>query len=113
MTDGLKTSDLQAMAAKADSTDRRRELRLPCDPSTVTIEVADDEHPVRGEVVDVSRSGFFLRLSRQVSGGQLLRATFAHMIVLGKVRHCHANSAGTFDTGVEILDIEHAENPHA
>lgn len=85
---------------------RRQEIRLPCDPGDVRLELDGCAEPVEGRIVEVSRSGFQLRLGTVVPVGELVRVIRANTIISGEIRYCRPNDEGSFDTGVAILDLQ-------
>jgi len=93
-------------SAEAAGRNRRQEMRLPCDPGHVLLESAGHPEPVEGQIVEVSRSGLQLKLRTPVSAGESVRITRAGMIISGQIRYCRPNDAGSFDTGVAILDVQ-------
>jgi hypothetical protein len=88
---------------------RRREMRLTCDPGDVLLELAGRPEPVEGRIVEVSRSGLLLRLGNSVPAGESVRVTRAGTIISGQIRYCRPNQAGSFDTGVAIHDFQHVQ----
>jgi hypothetical protein len=107
MQDTVKDARQVKMPRARTAVDRRRELRLPCDRSTVLIELPGKAEQLQGEIIDVSRSGIFVRLDSQLNGGDSLRAILPHMTISGKVRYSRPNAQNSFDTGIEILDVEY------
>jgi hypothetical protein len=85
---------------------RRQEMRLPCDPGDVLLELAGYPKPVEGHIVEVSRSGLQLRLGTFVPAGESVRVTRAGTIISGQIRYCRPNDAGSFDTGIAIFDVQ-------
>jgi hypothetical protein len=92
---------------EAAGRNRRREMRLQCDPANVVLDITGHSEPVEGQIVEVSKSGLQLRLENSVPAGQTVRVTRASMIINGQIRYCRPNDAGSFDTGVEILDVQY------
>ena len=85
---------------------RRQELRLPCDPGTVLLESVAHPEPVKGQIVEVSKSGLQLRLETPLPAGESVRITGANMVISGQIRYCRPNESGSFETGVAILDVQ-------
>jgi hypothetical protein len=92
---------------EAAGRNRRRELRLQCDPANVVLDRTGRHEPVDGQIVEVSKSGLQLRLETSVPAGEAVRVTRASMIINGQIRYCRPNEAGSFDTGVEIFDVQY------
>src|SRR5580704_7530587 len=109
MPDNSVSTGKRATADDADAAgrNRRREMRLQCDPANVVLEITGHPEPVEGQIVEVSKSGLQLRLENSVPGGEAVRVTRASMIINGQIRYCRPNDAGSFDTGVEILDVQY------
>jgi hypothetical protein len=92
--------------AEAEGRNRRQEMRLPCDPGDVRLELDGSPEPVEGHIVEVSKSGFQLRLGTVVPVGESVRVIGANTVISGEIRYCRANDEGSFDTGVAILDFQ-------
>ncbi len=92
--------------AEAGARNRRQELRLPCDPGDVRLELDGYSEPIEGRIVEVSKSGFQLRLGTAVPVGRLVRIISSNAIISGEIRNCRPNDEGLFDTGVAILDFQ-------
>ena len=96
---------------EAAARNRRQEPRLPCDPSDVLLEMAGFPGSVAGRnivgrIVGVSKSGLTLTIGTFVRVGESVRVTRAGTIISGRVRYCRPNDAGSFDSGIAILDIQ-------
>jgi hypothetical protein len=109
MPDNSTNIDKRAIADddEAAGRNRRREMRLQCDPANVVLEVAGHSEPVEGQIVEVSKSGLQLKLETSVPAGESVRVTRASMVINGQIRYCRPNGSGSFDTGVEILDVQY------
>jgi hypothetical protein len=89
---------------------QRREMRFQCDPASVLLEAAGHPEPAEGQIVEVSKTGLKLRLrTSSHATSESVRITHARMIVNGQIRHYRPNDDGAFDTGVEIVDVRHAD----
>jgi len=82
-------------------------MRLQCEPTSVLLELAGHPEPVAGQIVQVSNSGLHLRMGTSVLVGESVRVTRTSMIISGQIRYCQPNDAGSFDTGVLILDVQY------
>jgi PilZ domain len=83
---------------------RRREKRIPCNPSRVRITAEGDLATIEGYVVDVSQSGLklgtdkYLRIEARVAvemNGLLIRGTIRYRCV-------PKTSSGSFEMGMKI-----------
>src|SRR5579863_9260100 len=82
---------------EAAGRNRRREMRLQCDPANVVLEIVGHHEPVEGQIVEVSKSGLQLRVETLVPAGESVRVTRASMIINGQIRYCRPNAFGSFD----------------
>ena len=85
--------------------ERRKETRYDTGNCTAEILLTEPEMILRGNVVDVSRSGLRLRTHCHLEAQRMLTVRFGAIVVAGRVRYCTLNQDNTFDTGVLICDI--------
>jgi hypothetical protein len=84
--------------------ERRREARYPThDPAELEIMSSGDE-PLYGTVLDVSRSGLRIAVSRRISRGEQVKVKLQQNVIFGEVRYCRAVSGG-FHVGLKIQDL--------
>ena len=85
------------------SSERRSEIRTPCDaiPALIRTNAA----PLPAQILDISLSGVRLRLNSCLAVGTDVTVSFNNTIALGNVRYCRANPDHTFDAGLRIEDV--------
>jgi hypothetical protein len=95
------------VAAPEKILERRSEARYQTqDPAEIEL-LTGSSDPFYGTILDVSRSGLRMALSRRVSRGQQVKVTLHRNVIFGEVRYCRAVSAG-FQAGVKIQDLVRA-----
>jgi len=97
----------QAPAAQAPATqgiERRSEARYQTqDPAEIEI-LPGPAEPFYGTVLDVSRSGLRVALSKRISRGEQVKVKLHRNVIFGEVRYCRAVSNG-FQVGLRIQDL--------
>lgn len=96
-----------AVAAAAPSdldAERRTEARyVTQDPAEFEI-LPGPSQPIRGTIVDVSRSGLRVTLPQRIGRGEQVRVKLQDNVILGEVRYCRAVS-GAFQAGIQIRNL--------
>jgi hypothetical protein len=88
----------------ASDGERRREARYPTkDPAELQIMFSGDE-PFYGTVLDVSRSGLRIALSKRISRGEQVKVRLQQNVIFGEIRYCRAVPGG-FQAGLKIQDL--------
>ncbi|SRR6266567_3830764 len=82
-----------------------RQKRIPCNPTCVLVHVQDRDNPLEAQVLDVSKSGFLLRLGSFLCVGACVRVSLGRLIITGEIRYCRENGPFSFDAGLEISDV--------
>ena len=84
--------------------ERRSEARYQTqDPAEIEILPGPSE-PFYGTVLDVSRSGLRIALSRRISRGEQVKVKLHRNVIFGEVRYCRAVPKG-FQAGLQILSL--------
>jgi hypothetical protein len=83
---------------------RRREKRIPCDPSRVRITTEGGLATVEGYVVDVSRSGLKLRTDEYFRIGVPVAIEMDGLLIRGTIRYRCAQKTkpASFEIGMKI-----------
>jgi hypothetical protein len=93
-----------SVLATEQAADRRTEIRYPAqDPAELEILPGPTE-TVFGTVLDVSRSGLRVALSKRIDRGVQVQIKLYDNIIFGEVRYCRAVS-GAFHVGIRIQDL--------
>ena len=96
------------------SRERRSEPRFsaqgPCDVAVIT---PGSAFSVRGEVVDLSRSGAGVLLPCALAPGRELTIRTGRLVLFGTVLHSRPEGNGQFRTGIRLRDVFELENPPA
>jgi hypothetical protein len=94
--------------------DRRTEIRYPAqDPVELEI-MPGPTQPIFGTVLDVSRSGLRVALSKRIDRGVQVKVKLHDNDIFGEVRYCRSVS-GSFHAGIRIKDLVRpvaCENQH-
>jgi len=88
----------------AQATDRRSEARYPAQAPAELEILPLSTGPLYGTVLDVSRSGLRIALTRRLDRNQKVRVTLSGNVIFGEVRYCRAVSAG-FQAGIRIENL--------
>jgi PilZ domain len=90
--------------ASEKDADRRSEIRYPAqDPAELEILPGPSE-PIFGTILDVSRSGLRVALSKRIDRGEQVKVKLHNNDIFGEVRYCRAVS-GAFHVGIRIKDL--------
>lgn len=90
--------------AKPDVFERRSEARYPAhDPAEIEI-LRGPAEPVYGMILDVSRSGLRVALTKRVDRGAHVKVKLHGNVIFGEVRYCRSVS-GAFQAGIRIQDL--------
>jgi hypothetical protein len=88
----------------AATSERRREARYPTqDPAELEILFSGDE-TIYGTVLDVSRSGMRIALSKRINRGEQVKVKLQQNVIFGEIRYCRAVPGG-FQAGLKIQDL--------
>jgi hypothetical protein len=102
---GTATNGEASMPVTKDFVEqRRREKRIPCDPSRVRITAEGSLATVGGYVVDVSRSGLKLRTDEYLRIGAEVAVEMDGLLIRGTIRYRYAQktkSAAAFEIGIK------------
>ncbi len=91
--------------------ERRSEARYQTqDPAEIEILPGPSE-PFYGTVLDVSRSGLRVALSRRISRGEHVKVKLYRNVIFGEVRYCRAVANG-FQVGLRIQDLVRPARKH-
>jgi hypothetical protein len=84
--------------------ERPSEPRYPTrDPAEIEL-IFGSAVPIYGTVLDVSRSGLRIALSRKIDRGQQVKVKLHNNVIFGEVRHCRP-VFGAFHAGIRISDL--------
>jgi hypothetical protein len=98
-------------AAAAQVIERRSEARYQThDPAEIEILPGPSE-PLYGTVLDVSRSGLRVAVSRRMSRGEQVKVKLHRNVIFGEVRYCRAVPNG-FQAGLRIQDLVRPAGKH-
>jgi hypothetical protein len=87
--------------------ERRSEARYQTqDPAEIEL-LPGSSDPFYGTILDVSRSGLRIALSRRIGRGQQVKVRLHRNVIFGEVRYCRAVPAG-FQAGIRIQDLVRA-----
>jgi hypothetical protein len=104
----------QSVLPSEKDADRRTEIRYPAqDPAELEI-MPGPTQPMFGTILDVSRSGLRVALSRRIDRGVQVKVKLHNNDIFGEVRYCRAVS-GVFHVGIRIKDLvrpANCENQH-
>jgi hypothetical protein len=104
----------QSVLASEKDADRRTEIRYPAqDPAELEI-MPGPTQPMFGTILDVSRSGLRVALSRRIDRGVQVKVKLHNNHIFGEVRYCRSVS-GAFHVGIRIKDLVRppaSENQH-
>jgi hypothetical protein len=83
---------------------RRREKRIPCDPSRVRITTEGGVATVEGYVVDVSRSGLKLHTDEYFRIGVPVAIEMDGLLIRGTIRYrcAQKTKSASFEIGMKI-----------
>jgi hypothetical protein len=99
-----KTASQEPPNDNDSGAERRREARYPThDPAELEIMFSGDQ-PLYGTVLDVSRSGLRIAVSRRINRGEQVKVKLQQNVIFGEVRYCRAVSGG-FHVGLKIQDL--------
>ena len=91
--------------------ERRSEARYQTqDPAEIEI-IRGPSEPFYGTVLDVSRSGLRVALSRRINRGEQVRVKLHRNVIFGEVRYCRAVPSG-FQVGLRIQDLVRPAGKH-
>lgn len=91
-----------------EGAERRTEIRYPAqDPAELEI-LSGPPEPLFGTILDVSRSGLRVALSKRVDRGEQVKVKLHDNVIFGEVRYCRSVSGG-FHAGIRIKDLWRAE----
>jgi len=94
----------QSVLASEQGADRRTEARYPAqDPAELEL-LSDPAEPIYGTILDVSRSGLRIGLSKRIDRGEQVKVKLHGNVIFGEVRYCRAVS-GAFHVGIRIQDL--------
>ena len=84
--------------------ERRSELRYPSqDPAEIEV-LTDPGNLIYATVLDVSRSGMRVALSKPIHRGARVKVKLHHNVICGEIRYCHTVSS-TFHAGILIQEL--------
>jgi hypothetical protein len=93
-----------AIAPPEKVLERRSEARYQTqDPAELEI-LPGSRDPFFGTILDVSRSGLRIALSRRLNRGEQVKVKLHRNVIFGEVRYCRPVSGG-FQAGVKIQDL--------
>jgi len=91
--------------------ERRSEARYQTqDPAEIEILPGPSE-PFYGTVLDVSRSGLRVALSKRINRGERVKVKLHRNVIFGEVRYCRAVPNG-FQAGLQIQDLVRPAGKH-
>ncbi len=94
----------QSVPASGQDAERRAEIRYPAqDPAELEI-LSGPTEPLFGTILDVSRSGLRVALSKRIDRGEQVQIKLHNNVIFGEVRYCRAVS-GAFHVGIRIQDL--------
>jgi hypothetical protein len=94
----------QSIELKSPVFERRSEARYPTqDPAEIQI-MSGPSQTIYGTILDVSRSGLRVALSKRIDRGQQVKVKLHGNVIFGEVRYCRSVS-GAFQAGIRIQDL--------
>src|ERR1700691_4438793 len=94
----------QPLPTSVEGAERRTEIRYPAqDPAELEVLPGPGE-PIFGTILDVSRSGLKVALSKRIDRGEQVKVKLHNNHIFGEVRYCRAVS-GAFHVGIRIKDL--------
>jgi hypothetical protein len=103
--------DVTAPEVAANQVERRSEARYQTkDPAEIEI-LPGPAEPFYGTILDVSRSGLRVALSKRISRGEQVKVKLHRNVIFGEVRYCRSVPNG-FHAGVKILDLVRPAGKH-
>lgn len=85
---------------------RRDERRILCEPpAPMSIVLDGGLAPVKGYILNVSRSGLGLCANRSLRRGMKVTVESATLRIEGTIRYCVLKSGSSFDIGLQIDDV--------
>ena len=95
----IRASDATGIAAD----NRRVEVRYRSEgQAEITIMDSGSVDPFEAKVLDVSRSGFRLKLGRSLREGQRVRVALSEVLAFARVRWCRTDKEFGFEAGLRI-----------
>jgi hypothetical protein len=94
----------QSLLASEEAAERRTEARYPTqDPAELEI-LPGPAEPIYGTILDVSRSGLRVALSKRIDRGEQVKVKLHNNVIFGEVRYCRS-VPGAFHAGIRIQDL--------
>lgn len=109
---GLLQGDFNDAASRTEQRNSE-ELRAVCNPTPVRIALDNQTEPLTAYVVNASKSGLGLRLSRtfqlrlQLQHGVKVRVEMHRILIFGSIRYCVLSdkNLGFYDVGLRIDEV--------
>jgi hypothetical protein len=102
----MQTSQTAKNTIAVSELTRRREPRLPCNPTIVSAHVDGYDESVAARVVEVSKAGLQLHTEELLPVGTLVTIDMGGMLVMGHVRHCDERADKAYTVGVMMADVK-------